>query len=95
VRRETHELGVHPKLIDQSDGQYQVVANDEHTLFVRVGLDLVRVSSDLITSAPSPRPESEAENSLGNHPDVLPSENELSRQQVDPEIEAPHDPGDE
>jgi hypothetical protein len=95
VRRETHELGVNPKLIDQSDGLYQVVANDEHTLLLRVGMDLIRVSSDRITSALSPLPESEAERYLGNRPDVLPSEDEVSRQPVDPEIEAPHDPGDE
>jgi hypothetical protein len=95
VRRETHELGVNTKLIDQSDGPYQVVANDEHTLLLRVGMDLIRVSSDRITSAPPPLPEIEAEPSLGNRADVLPSEDEVSRQPVDPEIEASHDPVDE
>ena len=54
MRCETHELGVNPKLIDQSDGPYQVVANDKNTLLLRVGTDLIRVSSDRITSAPSP-----------------------------------------
>jgi hypothetical protein len=43
----------------------------------------------------SPLPEIEAEHSLGNRPDVLPSEDEVSLQPVDPEIEAPHDPGNE
>jgi hypothetical protein len=92
VRRETHELGANPKLIDQSDGPYQVVENDEHTLLRRVGRDLIRFSSDRITPAPFPLPESEADISLGNLPYVLPSEEQVSRQPVDPEIEASHDP---
>jgi Chromo (CHRromatin Organisation MOdifier) domain len=92
VRRETHELGANPKLIDQSDGPYQVVENDDHTLLLRVDRDLIRVSSDRITPAPFPLPEIEAHLSLGNRPDVLPSEDEVSLQPVDPEIEASHDP---
>jgi Chromo (CHRromatin Organisation MOdifier) domain len=86
---------VNPKLIDQSDGPYQVVENDEHTLLLRVGMDLIRVSSDRIPSSPSSLPESEAELYLGNRPDVLPSEDEVSSQPLEPDIEAPRDPGDE
>jgi transposase InsO family protein len=52
VRRELHEAGVNPKLLDQVDGPYEVVSNDDHTLLLRKGPHLVRVNSDRITPAP-------------------------------------------
>jgi Chromo (CHRromatin Organisation MOdifier) domain len=52
VRRELHEAGVNPKLLDQVDGPYEVVSNDDHTLLLRKGPHLVRANSDRITPAP-------------------------------------------
>jgi hypothetical protein len=52
VRRELHEAGVNPKLLDQVDGPYEVVSNHDHTLLLQKGPHLVRVNSDRITPAP-------------------------------------------
>jgi Chromo (CHRromatin Organisation MOdifier) domain len=52
VRRELYEAGVNPKLLDQVDGPYKVVSNDDQTLLLRKGPQLVRVNSYRITPAP-------------------------------------------
>jgi hypothetical protein len=48
-------VGVNPKLLDQVEGPYQVVDNDDHSLLLQMGDHLIRVSSDRITPAPTPR----------------------------------------
>jgi Chromo (CHRromatin Organisation MOdifier) domain len=58
VRKEVYDVGVNPKLLDQVEGPFQVVDKDDHTLLLRMGDHLIRVSSDRITPAPTPRPTS-------------------------------------
>jgi Chromo (CHRromatin Organisation MOdifier) domain len=58
VRKEVYDAGVNPKLLDQVEVPFQVVDNDDHTLLLRMGDHLIRVSSDRITPAPTPRPTS-------------------------------------
>jgi transposase InsO family protein len=59
VRRETHDTGINPKLDEQVDGPYQVLNNDGHTFLLQLGDQEVRISSDRITPAPTPRTEME------------------------------------
>jgi hypothetical protein len=57
LRREVHEAGRNPKLDDQVDGPYQVIATDGRVFKLRIGDDDVPVSSDRITPAPVYDPE--------------------------------------
>jgi hypothetical protein len=52
LRREVHEAGQNPKLDDQVDGPYQVIATDGRVFKFRIGDDDVPVSSDPLTPAP-------------------------------------------
>ena len=54
LRREVHEVGRNPKLDDQVDGRYRVVKTDGRDFKLRIGDDIVPVSSDRITPAPKP-----------------------------------------
>lgn len=66
VRKEVYDVGVNPKLLDQVEGPYQVVDNDDHTLLLKMGDHLIRVSSDRITPAPTPRAPPSDDPHLGN-----------------------------
>jgi hypothetical protein len=57
LRREVHEAGWNPKLEDQVDGPYKVIATDRRVFKIRIGDDDVPVSSDRITPAPVSDPE--------------------------------------
>jgi hypothetical protein len=57
LRREVHEAGRNPKLDDQVDGPYKVIATDGRVFKLRIGDDDVPVSSDRITPAPVSDPE--------------------------------------
>jgi hypothetical protein len=65
VRKEVY-VGINPKLLDQVDGPYQVVDNDDHELLLQMGDHLVRVSSDRITPAPTPQAHPSDDPQLGN-----------------------------
>jgi hypothetical protein len=54
-RKEVYDVGVNPKLLDEVEGPFQVADNDDNTMLLRMGDHLVRVSSDRITPAPTPR----------------------------------------
>jgi transposase InsO family protein len=66
VRKEVYDAGVNPKLLDQVDGPFQVADKDDHTMLLRMGDHLVRVSSDRITPAPTPRTHSNEMSSSPN-----------------------------
>jgi Chromo (CHRromatin Organisation MOdifier) domain len=57
LRREVHEAGRNPKLDDQVDGPYQVIATDGRVCKLRIGDDDVPVLSDRITPAQMSDPE--------------------------------------
>jgi hypothetical protein len=57
LHREVHESGRNPKLDDQVDGPYQVIATDGRVFKLRIGDDDVPVSSYRITPAPVSDPE--------------------------------------
>ncbi len=52
LRVEVHKTGRNPKLEDQADGPFRVEQNDGHTVLLRNGHELFRVSADRITRAP-------------------------------------------
>jgi hypothetical protein len=52
VRAEVPETGRSHKLDSLVHGPYEVVENDSHTFRIRIGSDVVRISSDSITPAP-------------------------------------------
>ena len=54
TRKEVHDTGVNPKFDEQTEGPFRVISNDEHTLLLRIGDTMVRVSSDRVTPAPVP-----------------------------------------
>jgi hypothetical protein len=56
VRRELHDLGVNPKLEDQSDGPFRVLGSDGDVFILQKVVDQVRVSADRVTPAPPPTP---------------------------------------
>jgi hypothetical protein len=57
LRREEHESGRNPKLDDQVDGPYKVIATDGRVFKLRIVDDDVPMSSDRITPAPVSDPE--------------------------------------
>jgi hypothetical protein len=58
LRKELHQVGVNPKLDEQVEGPYLVIATDGRTFLLRIKDDEVRVSSDRVTPAPTPVGES-------------------------------------
>ena len=52
LRVEVHKTGRNPKLEDQAHGPFRVEQNDGHTVLLRNGHELFRVSADRITRAP-------------------------------------------
>ncbi len=52
LRVEVHKTGRNPNLEDQAHGPFRVEQNDGHTVLLRNGHELFRVSADRITSAP-------------------------------------------
>jgi hypothetical protein len=52
VRAEVPETGRSHKLDSLVHGPYEVTENDSHTFRLRMGSDVVRISSDRITKAP-------------------------------------------
>jgi hypothetical protein len=43
---------VNPKLEQKADGRYEAISDDERTLLLRMGDNLIRVSSDRVTPSP-------------------------------------------
>jgi transposase InsO family protein len=84
TRKEVHDTGVNPKLDEQTEGPFQVISNDEHTLPLRIGDTMVRVSSDRVTPAPVPRSSLEE-----THTEDVTESSDL------PETPVPADPSDE
>jgi hypothetical protein len=85
IRREVHEMGINPKLDDQVDGPDRVVQTDGSTFLLRIGDDHIRVSSDHVTSAPTPKGEEPHAGDRrrvdevvqrGNRPEELPQRND-------------------
>jgi hypothetical protein len=57
IRREVHEVDVNPKLYAHVDGPYRILQTDGRTFLLRLGDEDVRVSSDRVTPAPTPKVE--------------------------------------
>jgi hypothetical protein len=53
LRKEVHDANVNPKMDAPADGPFEVLKTKGHTLVIRKCEETVRVSSDLVTAAPT------------------------------------------
>jgi hypothetical protein len=89
LRKEVHDAGTNPKLDDQVEGPFQIALNDGHTLVLRDGDDLMRVSSDRVTPAPAPAGQADRQDAkpdeapAGEEPEYVMERIVGARQQTD------------
>jgi hypothetical protein len=82
-RREVHDTGVNPKLVDQAYGTFRVLWSDGHVFILQQGVDQVRVSADRVTPAPPPSPVS---STTQQEPSPEPAENSESPPAADAQV---------